>query len=551
MPVSSEFPAFEPPKVDIFNFMFERKEREYPDDKALYTDPETGRSYTYASVKAAATDFGKGLRAVWDWKKGDVVALYSPNCIDTPAIMWGTLWAGGVLSPANFAYTADELAFQLKDSNAKALVTQVDFLPVALKAAEIAGLDREFIILMGDKRLQDASFKHFTSIRNISGAIRYRKAKVVPEKDLAFLVYSSGTTGLPKGVMLTHQNITSNLLQLQASESNKLSWQGGPSGKGDRILAFLPFFHIYGLTCLIMQSCHRGFELVVMAQFELERFCQIVQEYKISFVYLVPPILLGLAKHPIVNKYDLSSLRMVNSGAAPLTKELILALQKRFELPVKQGYGLSETSPTTHVLPWDDWKSRMGSTGKLLPNLQAKYLDADGNELPVGETGELALKGPNVFKGYLNRPELTKDAFTPDGFFKTGDIGHEDKDGYFYITDRAKELIKYKGFQVAPAELEGLLIDHPKVDDAAVVGVYSEEHASELPRAYLVVKQGVAANEATAEEISSWLASKVAPHKKLRGGIRFKEAIPKSTSGKLLRRLLKDEAKREGAKAKL
>jgi 4-coumarate--CoA ligase len=192
-------------------------------------------------------DFGKGLRAVWDWKKGDVLALYSPNCIDTPPIMWGTLWAGGVLSPANPAYTAEELAFQLKDANAKALCTQVEFLPTAVKAAEIAGLDKDMIILMGDQRMKDASFKHFTSIRNISGATRYRKTKVAPD-NLAFLVYSSGTTGLPKGVMLTHQNICSNLMQLRASESGNLSWQGGPSGQGDRIMAFLPFFHIYGVS---------------------------------------------------------------------------------------------------------------------------------------------------------------------------------------------------------------------------------------------------------------------------------------------------------------
>lgn len=200
-----------------------------------------------------------------------------------------------------------------------------------------------------------------------------------------------------------------------------------------------------GLTCLVMQSCHRGLELVIMPKFELQRFCEIIQDYKISFVYLVPPILLALAKHPIVSKYDLSSIRMINSGAAPLTKELICSFHDRLRIPVKQGYGLSETSPTTHALSWDDWKSKMGSTGKLIPNMSAKYLDEDGKELPVGETGELALKGPNVFKGYLNKPELTKQSFTEDGYFKTGDIGHEDKDGNLYITERVKELIKYKG----------------------------------------------------------------------------------------------------------
>jgi 4-coumarate--CoA ligase len=290
-----------------------------------------------------------------------------------------------------------------------------------------------------------------------------------------------------------------------------------------------------------------------MAKFDLERFCQIVQHHKITFAYLVPPIVLALAKHPLALKYDLSSLRMVNSGAAPLTKELIDSLQSRFKLPIKQGYGLSETSPTTHVQPWGDWNKSIGSVGKLLPNLSAQYLDPDGKELPIGQTGELAVKGPNVFAGYLNQPELTKAAFTADGFFRTGDIGHEDAEGNFYITDRVKELIKYKGFQVAPAELEGLLVDHPKVADAAVIGVQSDDHASELPRAYIVVQGGVPKNDATAKEITDYLHAKVAPHKRLRGGLRFVDEVPKSAAGKILRRILKDQALKEGgpAKAKL
>lgn len=197
-----------------------------------------------------------------------------------------------------------------------------------------------------------------------------------------------------------------------------------------------------------MQSLHRGFQLVVMSKFELERFCHLIQTHKITFTYLVPPVLLGLAKHPVVAKYDLSSVRMVNCGAAPLTRELVDLMQKRFPLPVKQGYGLSETSPTTHAQIWDQWYDTVGSVGQLLPNLTAKYLDADGKELKIGETGELCLKGPNVFQGYLNQPELTKASFTEDGFFMTGDVGHQDAAGNFYITDRVKELIKYKGFQV-------------------------------------------------------------------------------------------------------
>ncbi|RDI79538.1 hypothetical protein Vi05172_g10361 [Venturia inaequalis] len=545
MPVQSTHPSFEVPKEDIWAFLFERKDRDYPDDKVIYKDAQTGRTYTYEQVKTAAETFGKGLKAVWEWRKGDVLGIYAANCIDTPSVTWGTHWAGGIISPANPAYTVEELAFQLRDSKAKALVTQLPFLENAKKACKLAGIDQDFIALIGDQRDPEGRVKHWTSVRNISGATRYRRAKINPEKDLAFLVYSSGTTGLPKGVMLNHRNICSNITQLAAAESGNLDWKGGPDGEGDKILAFLPFYHIYGLTCLIMQSIHRGFQLVVMDKFELERFCQIIQESKITFSYVVPPVLVGLAKHPVVAKYDLSTLRMVNCGAAPLTRELVDMVNARFPLPIKQGYGLSETSPTTHVQPWDEWNTTVGSVGKLLPNMTAKYIDADGKEVAQGEDGELCLQGPNVFQGYLNQPQLTKESFTDDGFFKTGDIGHEDKNGNFYITDRVKELIKYKGFQVAPAELEGLLLNHPKVNDAAVIGLHHDEQHTELPRAYIVLAPGAAKSSETADEIANWLHEKVAPHKRLRGGIFFIDEVPKSISGKILRRILKDAAIQE------
>lgn len=404
----------------------------------IYIDAETKRSYTFAQVKSTALDFGKGLRAVWDWKKGDVLAVFSPNCIDFPAITWGTHWAGGIISPANPTYTVKELVHQLKDCGARALVTQKPFLTIATAAAKEAGLDQDMVILMGDGRDPDARYKHFTSIRNISGATRFRKAKINPSEDLAFLAYSSGTTGLPKGVMLTHTNIASNVLMNVNGESGDIVKTGG------RVLAFLPFFHIYGLTCLIHQGLYRGLQLVVMAKFDLERFCQLVQEHKITFVYLVPPVVLALAKHPLVDKYDLSSIVMTNSGAAPLTRELVEGVYKRLKLKVKQGYGLSETSPTTHSQKWEDWQTYVGSVGGLLPNQTAKYIDAEEKEVPAGQVGELWIKGPNVFKGYWKNQQATDHCMTPDGFFKTGDIGYQDDKGNFYITDRVKELIKYK-----------------------------------------------------------------------------------------------------------
>jgi 4-coumarate--CoA ligase len=290
-----------------------------------------------------------------------------------------------------------------------------------------------------------------------------------------------------------------------------------------------------------------------MPKFDLEDFCKFIQEIKVTFAYVVPPIVLLLSKHPTVDKYDLSSIRMMNSGAAPLTRELVEAVHSRLGLRVKQGYGLSETSPTTHTQPWEDWNRTIGSVGKLLPFQTAKYMSADEKEMAVGEVGELWIKGPNVFKGYLNNPEGTAHALTADGYFKTGDVGYQDKDGNFYITDRVKELIKYKGFQVAPAELEGILVSHPGIDDVAVIGVYDKDQASELPRAYVVPKGGLGKGEKEAQEIIEWLGAKVAHHKKLRGGVWFVDEIPKSISGKILRRLLKVKAQEEedGKKAKL
>jgi 4-coumarate--CoA ligase len=286
-----------------------------------------------------------------------------------------------------------------------------------------------------------------------------------------------------------------------------------------------------------------------MPKFDLEKFCSHIQKHRITFVYLVPPVILLLAKSPVVSKYDLSSLRMMNSGAAPLTRDLVDAVYKRLKVPIKQGYGLSETSPTTHTQPWEDWNKTIGSVGRLLPNQTAKYMSPEEEEVPAGQTGELWISGPNIFLGYLNNEVGTKNALTEDGYFKTGDVGHQDEQGNFYITDRVKELIKYKGFQVPPAELEGLLIGHPDIDDVAVIGIEDHEQATEVPRAYVLPGKGVQGGKEKEKEIMDWLAKKVASHKRLRGGVRFVNQIPKSASGKILRRVLKERALAEDKKA--
>ena len=447
----------------------------------------------------------------------------------------------------------EELTFQLKDAGARAIVTQKAFLETALKAAKSVGIPEDMVILLGDERDPTGQVKHFTSVRNMAGTSRYRRTKRKPS-NLAFLAYSSGTTGLPKGVMLSHGNIVANIHQSEMSEGGNLTWNGNADGKGDRVLGFLPFFHIYGLTCLLHQCVMIGWTLVSLPKFDIEAFCRIVQEHRITFSYIVPPVVLLLAKHPVVSKYDMSSLRMMNSGAAPLTRELVEQLYARIKVPCKQGYGLSETSPTTHTQQWSQWRTTIGSVGWLMPNMTAKYMSEDEQEVPVGQVGELWLKGPNIFQGYLNNPEGTKNALTADGYFKTGDVGYQDQEGNFYITDRVKELIKYKGFQVPPAELEGLLQAHSKVEDVAVLGIYSEEQATEVPRAFVVPAKGVEGSKPVADEITKWLGERVASHKRLRGGVRFVDEIPKSASGKILRRVLKKQAEEEakrGERAKL
>ncbi len=309
----------------------------------IYRTVDSSRQYTWADVKDAATAFGAGLRNLWDWQKGEVLNIFAPNDVDFAPIVYGVFFAGGIVSPANPAYSADELSFQLVNSGSRAIVTTIDFLPTALKAAKKSNIPEDRVILLGQGRDPSHKTKHWTNIRKTSGAIRYRRRKMNPDQDLAFLVYSSGTTGLPKGVMLSHRNVIADVLMIKGAVGKWYS-----SGR-DKMLGVLPFFHIYGLTGLVHQPLHRGIELVVMPAFNLEAFLKAVQEHKITFIYVAPPVIVRLARDSIVDKYDLSSIRMITSGAAPLTRELVDAVHKRLKIKINQAYGLSETSPMTHT----------------------------------------------------------------------------------------------------------------------------------------------------------------------------------------------------------
>jgi acyl-CoA synthetase (AMP-forming)/AMP-acid ligase II len=360
------------------------------------------------------------------------------------------------------------------------------------------------------------------------------EVEIDPATDVVVLPYSSGTTGLPKGVMLTHRNIVANLAQLSRVEHGHLK----------ALVGVLPFFHIYGMVVIMMLGLAGGGTILVMPRFDMMEFLALVQKYRVTILPLVPPIVLGLVKHPAVAQADLSSVRLVFSGAAPLGEEMARALSTRLGCPVVQGYGMTEASPVTHLSPTRDAPFKPGSAGCIVPNTEVKIVDAGGAsdaELPVGKEGELWIRGPQIMKGYLNRPGETAESIDREGWYHTGDVGYVDDEGFFFIVDRTKELIKYKGLQVAPAELEALLLTHPAILDAAVVRKADEE-AGEVPKAYVVLKPDETSKATPADAIMGWVAERVAPHKRIRD-LEFIDQIPKSASGKILRRVLIDREK--------
>eukprot|EP00731_Ephydatia_muelleri_P025133 Em0017g216a len=523
--VRSPYPDVTIPEISLYDHVFSQVENHRK--KIAIVDGVTGREYSYNELHESIVHFSSGLNSR-GFKKGDVLALCAANCPQYPTVFFGVLASGGVVSTCNPAYTAEELAYQFKDSGAKYVATMAAFLPFVKEAADMADIGT--IIVIDDHSMKDHGYVSYQSLVTDSGS-RFVTQKVDAKNDVAVLPYSSGTTGLPKGVMLTHHNLVANICQFSIPEFFDLKFDGST------VLGLLPFFHIYGMQAILTSSLYQGARVVILPKFDPTLFLSTIEKYGVHLAHLVPPIILFLAKHPDVGKYDLSSLRHITSGAAPLGSDLSKSASTRLQgkTMIVQGYGLTETSPVTHATPIVFGMSRPGSVGVPVLNQLVKVVDVDsGKNLPSGQEGEIYIKGPNVMKGYLNQPDATKKTLTEDGWLKTGDIGYFDQDGFFYITDRLKELIKVKGLQVAPAELEALLQNHPKVADAAVIGVPHERHG-EAPCAHVVKRDPTL----TEKELIDYIASHVSEHKHLTGGVKFIAAVPKSASGKILRRVLK------------
>ena len=522
MIIKGPYPDVTIPQTALTPFVLHRA-RELADKPALIDGP-TGRQVSYQQLADTISIVAHNL-SQRGFKKGEVFGILSPNCPEYGIAFHAVATLGGIVTPINPLYTQYEIAHQLKDSGARFLVTVPGCVEKATAAVNEAGVEELFVFGTAPGTTP------FDSLMVDNG--RAEQVEIDPLEDLVALPYSSGTTGLPKGVMLTHHNLVANLCQMEG-----LCY----FYETDTLICVLPLFHIYGLVVVLNMGLYSGATVVMMPRFELESFLKAIQDYDVSLAHIVPPIVLTLSKHPIVDNYRLPKLKTLFSGAAPLGEELTRACMDRLGCNIRQGYGMTETSPVTHSSPAPPFDLKFGSVGVAAPNTECKIIGLEtGEPVGPGQKGEVCVRGPQIMKGYLNKPEATAQTIDSEGWLHTGDIGYADEDGHFFIVDRAKELIKYKGFQVPPAELEALLLTHPCVADAAVIP-YPDDEAGEVPKGIIVLRKPV-----ETEALLEFVAERVAPHKRIRH-IEFVDKIPKSPSGKILRRVLVEMEKVRAAK---
>ncbi|KAJ1823622.1 hypothetical protein GGH91_000264 [Coemansia sp. RSA 2671] len=555
--LKSRVPNVDVPLQDLPTFYFSRMRQttgpsgpEGSPPRPLLVDSDTpSLALTLDEFETLSIQLASGLYHAVGVRQGDMVAIVLPNTVYYLAVTMAVLMLGASCTLANPAYTASELSHQISDSNARFVITTRASVPVIANAITLLGklaphgLDRTLRNVLCIDRPADSPMLGASDKSLVRSIFEVKSPKPFPRVFLkgidrlrttpAFVCYSSGTTGLPKGVVLSHYNIVANIMQIGYAIRPMTSSKQLPR----TTLVVLPIFHSFGLI-LTHSLPIEGSRLIIMRAFDLVRFFELVEKHRVTDTMLVPPILNAMVKlSETAAHHDLSSLQWIISGAAPLGPSTARSLEQAYSgVRIMQGYGLTESSPGLSLsMPK---ASRAGSSGQLLPNIQVKVIDNNGQALGEGKVGELCFRGPNIMLEYLNNKEATKTAIDADGFLHTGDIGFVDSRRFVFVTDRKKELIKFNGFQVAPAELEGILLQHPLVRDCAVTGVFDPLRQTEVPRAYLVLSDGASNADEAAKTIVGWMNGQVAYYKQLRGGYVLVSAIPKSASGKILRRAL-------------
>lgn len=488
-------------------------------------DGANGDIYTYADVELTARRVGAGLHKM-GIKQGEVIMLLLQNCTEFVFAFLGASYIGATSTTANPFYMPAEIEKQAKASKCRLIITQACYSGKAMSFAE----ENDVKVMCIDTPPEGCL--HFSELTNANEA-DLPTVKINPD-DVVALPYSSGTTGLPKGVMLTHRGQVTSVAQQVDGENPNLYFHSE-----DVILCVLPLFHVYSLNSVLLCGLRVGAAILIMQKFEIIKLLELINKYKVTIAPFVPPIVLAIAKSPVVDEYDLSSIRTVMSGAAPMGKELEDTV--RAKLPnakLGQGYGMTEAGPVLAMclaFAKEPFEIKSGSCGTVVRNAQMKILDPDtGASLPRNQPGEICIRGHQIMKGYLNDPEATERTIDKEGWLHTGDIGYIDDDDELFIVDRLKELIKYKGFQVAPAELEAMLIAHPYVSDAAVVSM-KDEAAGEVPVAFIVRSNG---SKITEDEIKQYISKQVVFYKRIYR-VFFVETIPKAPSGKILRKDLR------------
>ncbi|MDB3935568.1 AMP-binding protein [Granulosicoccus sp.] len=517
---TSPLPAVDVPDMHITDYVT-RCCAKHP-ERLAFINGLTGEGLTFSTLITRTKRLAGGLRS-HGFLDNDVLALIAPNCADYAVVLHATALCGGTFTPVNSGFGIAELRCQLLDSKAIWVVADKACMAVARQA--IRGTHVTTLICLQDR----------CNGLSISDLLGRQADQVVKDRNThpVILPYSSGTTGFPKGVMLSHRNLVANMVQLTATLQHE---------ENETALAVLPFFHIFGMQVMMGCFLSEGHTIVTLPRFEIKQALIAIEKYKVTQFFVVPPIVLSLARSPTVDEHDLSSLRKVFCGAAPLGAKLSQEVSQRLGCAVVQGYGMTELSPASHITP--GYHGKPGASGVTVPNTRSRIIDESGNDLPPNITGQLLVKGPQVMIGYLDNNKATRDTVDKDGWLHTGDLAMIDDEGYLIITDRVKELIKYKGFQVAPAELEALLITHPDVADAAVVGIPDEE-AGELPKAFLVFAGDASvidkqAMNAKTLNIRQFVTDHLARYKAIHQ-VQWIDVIPKSASGKILRSQLREE----------